>query len=79
MKTISIQATAFFKLLSDRQSSMWTIFEEMVNEEEEQLIIFFDANNKELAHYILPKTVAQVKEDQKMFADSFKEKLQTNN
>lgn len=54
---------------------MWSMFEEMVNAEEEQLIIFLDEEGKELAHYILPTNVEQIKEDQKVFAESFKEKL----
>ncbi|RYD96705.1 MAG: hypothetical protein EOP54_13045 [Sphingobacteriales bacterium] len=76
MKTIEIQAKAFFELIKNRDVSMWSMFEEMVNSEEEQLVIFLDEEGKEVAHYILPKNVAQVKEDQKIFAQSFKEKLQ---
>lgn len=76
MKTIEIQAQAFFELIKSRDVSMWSMFEEMVNPEEEQLIIFLDEAGKEIAHYILPTTIEQVKEDQKIFAESFKEKLQ---
>lgn len=76
MKTIEIQAQAFFELIKSRDVSMWSIFEEMVNPEEEQLVIFLDEAGKEIAHYILPTNIAQVKEDQKIFAESFKEKLQ---
>lgn len=75
MKTIEIQARAFFELLKGRDVSMWSMFEEMVNAAEEQLIIFLDEEGKELAHYVLPTRVEQVKEDQKVFAESFKEKL----
>lgn len=75
MKTIEIQAKAFFELLKGRDVSMWSMFEEMISAEEEQLIIFLDEDGKELAHYVLPTNVAQVKEDQKVFAESFKEKL----
>jgi len=76
MKTIEIQAKAFFELIKNRDVSMWSMFEEMVNAEVEQLIIFLDEEGKEIAHYILPTSVEQVKEDQKVFAQSFKEKLQ---
>lgn len=76
MKTIEIQAKAFFELIKNREVSMWSMFEEMVNPEEEQLVIFLDEALKEIAHYVLPKTIEQVKEDQKIFAQSFKEKLQ---
>lgn len=76
MKTIEIQAKAFFELIKSREVSMWSMFEEMVNPEEEQLVIFLDEELKEIAHYVLPKTIEQVKEDQKVFAQSFKEKLQ---
>lgn len=75
MKTIEIQAKAFFELIKNRDMSMWSMFEEMVNPEVEQLIIFLDEEGKEIAHYILPTSVDQVKEDQKVFAQSFKEKL----
>lgn len=75
MKTIEIQTKAFFELLKGRDVSMWSMFEEMVKHEEEQLIIFLDEEGKEMAHYVLPTNVAQVKEDQKLFAESFKEKL----
>lgn len=76
MKTIEIQAKAFFELIKNREVSMWSMFEEMVNPEEEQLVIFLDEALKEIAHYVLPKTIEQVKEDQKVFAQNFKEKLQ---
>ncbi len=79
MKTIEIKAKAFFELLKGRDVSMWSMFEEMVNKDEEQLIIFLDEEDKEMAHYILPTNVEQVKEDQKVFADSFKEKMKELN
>lgn len=76
MKTIEIQAKAFFELIRNRDVSMWSLFEEMVNPEEEQLVVFLDEAGQELAHYILPTNMEQVKADQKIFAESFKEKLQ---
>lgn len=76
MKTIEIQAQAFFDRIKGLDVSMWSMFEEMVNPEEEQLVIFLDEAGKEIAHYILPTNISQVKEDQKIFAESFKEKLQ---
>lgn len=79
IKTIEIKAAGFFELIRSRDVSMWQMFEEMVNEAEEQLVIFLDENDKELAHYILPTNLEQLREDQKLFAASFKEKLQIKN
>lgn len=76
MKTIEIKANEFFELIKGRAISMWSMFEEMVTEEE-QLILFLDEEGKEIAHYILPTNVEQVKEDQKVFAETFKEKLKS--
>lgn len=76
IRTIEIQAKGFFNLLKEREQSMWTVFAEMIREEEEQLIIFLDDEGREIAHYILPVTLEQLQEDQRLFADSFKEKLQ---
>ena len=76
IKTIEIKAKGFFELLKEREQSMWQVFAEMINEKEELLIIFYDEADKEIAHYILPTSIQQLREDQKLFAESFKEKLQ---
>lgn len=75
IRTIEIQAKGFFDLLKEREQSMWTVFAEMLREEEEQLILFLDEEGGEIAHYILPAKPEQLQEDQRLFADSFKEKL----
>lgn len=75
MQTIEIKAKPFFELLKQRNTSMWSMFEEMMKEGEEQLILFLDEEGKEVAHYVLPGNKEQIKEDQKQFAKSFKEKL----
>ncbi|HTO15502.1 MAG TPA: hypothetical protein VLZ83_07010 [Edaphocola sp.] len=75
MKTIQIKTKSFFELLKDKNYSMWQLFEQMINEEEEQMIIFIDEDEKEIAHYLLPKNVKQLENDQKVFSGYFKEKL----
>ncbi|HRP88946.1 MAG TPA: hypothetical protein PKX92_02795 [Edaphocola sp.] len=78
MKTITIQTKAFFELIKSKEISMWQLFEQMINKEEEQLIIFVNEDEKEIAHYHLPKTKEQLFLDQKSFADIFKEKLKSS-
>jgi hypothetical protein len=75
MKTIEIKTKLFFELLKTRETSMWSMFAEMINEQEKQLIRFLDKEGKEIAHYILPTNQEQLDQDQKSFANSFKEKL----
>lgn len=78
MKTIEIKTKPFFELLKKRETSMWTMFEEMMKEDEEQLILFLDEGGKEIAHYVLPCNREQIKEDQKLFAESFKQRLKAS-
>lgn len=75
IKTIEIKARAFFELLKTKDKSMWTVFAEMMDEHQEQLIIFVDDEGKEMAHYILPTNLTQLQQDQKQFANSFKQKI----
>jgi hypothetical protein len=75
MKTIEIKAKEFFEMMKQRDTSMWSIFAQLINDQEEQLIVFQDAEGKEIAHYILPTSVPQMEEDRKMFAETFKEKI----
>lgn len=75
MKTIEIKAKLFFEMLKTRDTSMWAMFSEMMNEKEEQLILFLDEEGKEIAHYILPTNREQLQKDQQSFAENFKERL----
>jgi len=75
IKTIEIQAAGFFNLLKEREVSMWTLFEQMINPEAEQLIIFKDEQGVVIAEYFLPTTPERLEEDRKIFAETFKEKL----
>lgn len=75
VKTIEIQAKGFFELLKNRDMSMWSIFEEMINPEEEQLIIFKNEENESIAEYFLPTNKERLEEDRKLFSAYFKEKL----
>lgn len=75
IKTIEIQAKGFFDLLKEREISMWSIFQEMINANEEQLIQFLNEDKTIIAEYILPTTKERLEEDRKIFAEIFKEKL----
>lgn len=78
MKTIQIKAKDFFDFLKLRDASMWDIFAQMI-EEEEKDIVFVDENGQPLFNYILPKTIEKLKEDQKIFAKEYAEKIAQNN
>lgn len=75
MKTIEINAKPFFDMLKNRETSMWSMFSEMLHEKEEQLVVFLDEDGKEIAHYILPTTQEQLQKDREVFAESFKQRL----
>lgn len=77
IKTIEIKAKAFFELLKQNDQSMWSVFAHMIDEKEEQLILFVNEEGAEIAHYILPTSLEQMQEDQKLFAEQFKEKLKS--
>lgn len=74
MKTIQIKAADFFELLKQNQTSMWEIFSQMVDGEEKE-IIFLDKQEKVLFSYVLPANLDKLKEDQKVFAKQYTEKL----
>lgn len=74
MKNIQIKAKDFFELLKQKDTSMWEIFSQMIDGEEKELI-FLDENEKVLFNYILPKTLEQLKEEQKIFAKEYAEKI----
>ena len=74
MKTVEIKAASFFELLKLNGQSMWDVFALMIDGEE-QLIIFFDDEEKELFEYNLPKTLEQLKQDQENFSKEYAEKI----
>ncbi len=74
MKNIQIKAKDFFELLKLKDTSMWEVFAQMIDGEEKELI-FLDENENVLFHYILPKTLEQLQEEQKVFAKEYAEKI----
>jgi hypothetical protein len=77
MKTIQIKAAPFFELLKLKDTSMWEIFAQMISEEEQELV-FTNEKDEVLFNYKLPKNIEQLKEDQKIFAKEYAEKLEQN-
>lgn len=74
MKKIQIQAEPFFDLLKEKNQSMWDIFEQMIQEHEQE-IIFINDKQQVLFNYILPNNLDKLKEDQKKFSEEFKNKI----
>ncbi|KMQ72634.1 hypothetical protein [Chryseobacterium koreense] len=74
MKNIQVNATQFFELLKDRDTSMWEIFAQMIDGEEKR-IIFVDDDEVILFNYILPDNLEKLEEDRKKFAAEYQEKL----
>ncbi len=74
MKSVQIQAKPFFELLQQNEQSMWSIFNQMIDGEEKD-IIFLDEENKVLFNFILPKTQTELTEKQAEFTELFKQKL----
>ena len=56
---------------------MWEIFTQMIDGEERE-IIFLDDEEKILFNYILPTTLDKLKEDQKVFAKEYADKIAQN-
>lgn len=77
MKTIQIKAAQFFELLKMKDTSMWEIFAQMISEEEQELI-FLNEKEEVLFTYLLPTSLEKLKEDQKIFAKEYAEKIQQN-
>ena len=77
MKTIQIKASQFFELLKQKDTSMWEIFSQMIDGGEKE-IIFLDDEEKILFNYILPTTLDKLKEDQKVFAKEYADKIAQN-
>ncbi len=78
MKTIEIKAEQFFELLKLKDTSMWTIFSQMIDGSEKE-IIFLDNEDKILFTYILPSDVEKLEEDRAIFSKEFSEKLSALN
>nr|WP_315029088.1 hypothetical protein [uncultured Chryseobacterium sp.] len=74
MQKIEIKAEQFFELLKLKDTSMWAIFSQMIDENEKE-IIFLDHEDKILFNYILPSTQEKLEEDRKEFSKQFAEKL----
>lgn len=64
-------------MLKLQDTSMWDIFEKMIDGEEKQ-IVFLDKDEKVVTTYILPQTLDQLKEDKEIFSKTFAEKLSQN-
>lgn len=64
-------------MLKLQDTSMWDIFEKMIDGEEKQ-IVFLDKDEKVVTTYILPQTLDQLKEDKEIFSKTFAEKLSHN-
>jgi len=78
MKKIEIKAEQFFELLKLKDTSMWTVFAQMIDGEEKE-IIFLDNEEKILFNYILPSNPEKLEEDRKEFSKQFSDKLSTMN
>ncbi|MGO4710239.1 hypothetical protein AB4Y90_14260 [Chryseobacterium sp. 2TAF14] len=74
MKKIEIKAEQFFELLKLKDTSMWSIFSQMIDGEEKE-IIFLDNEEKILFNYILPSNPEKLEEDRKEFSKQFSDKL----
>jgi hypothetical protein len=74
MKKIEIKAEQFFELLKLKDTSMWSVFAQMIDGEEKE-IIFLDQEDKILFNYILPSNPEKLEEDRKEFSKQFSDKL----
>lgn len=74
MKKIEIKAEQFFELLKLKDTSMWSIFSQMIDGEEKE-IIFLDHEDKILFNYILPSNAEKLEEDRKVFSKQFSDKI----
>lgn len=74
MKTVEIKAKDFFEFLKQRNTSMWEVFAQMVDGEEKH-IVFLNDDQSPLFNYQLPATLELLKQDQKIFAKKYAEKI----
>ncbi|WP_139419016.1 hypothetical protein [Chryseobacterium mulctrae] len=73
MKKIEIKAEQFFELLKLKDTSMWSVFAQMIDGEEKEMI-FLDNEDKILFNYILPDNQEKLEEDRIKFFKEFAEK-----
>ncbi len=78
MKNIQIKAVQFFDLLKQKDTSMWSIFSQMIDGEEKELI-FLDDEDKILFNYVLPSNQEKLEADRKKFTEEFAGKLKDFN
>ena len=74
MKKIQIKTKDFFELLKIKETSMWDIFTQMIDNEEIE-IIFLDNDNNILFNYILPINIEKLQSDKKIFIENFSLKI----
>lgn len=74
MKKIQIKTKDFFELLKIKETSMWNIFTQMIDNEEKE-IIFLDNDNNILFNYILPNNIEKLQSDKKIFIENFSLKI----
>ena len=74
MKKIQIKTKDFFELLKIKETSMWDIFTQMIDNEEKE-IIFLDNDNNILFNYILPNNIDKLQSDKKIFIENFSLKI----
>ena len=74
MKKIQIKTKDFFELLKIKETSMWDIFTQMIDNEEKE-IIFLDNDNNILYNYILPNNIEKLQSDKKIFIENFSLKI----
>ena len=74
MKKIQIKTKDFFALLKIKETSMWDIFTQMIDNEEKE-IIFLDNDNNILFNYILPNNIEKLQSDKKIFIENFSLKI----
>lgn len=78
MKNIQINAKSFFEVLKMKDTSMWEIFAQMIDEDQKE-IIFLDEEEKILFTYLLPNNLEKLNEDRQQFAHEYAEKLSARN
>ena len=74
MKKIQIKTKDFFELLKIKETSMWDIFTQMIDNEEKE-IIFLDNDNNILFNYILANNIEKLQSDKKIFIENFSLKI----
>lgn len=78
MKTVQIKANDFFDLLKSRDTSMWSVFAQMIDGEKKELV-FLNEKEEVLFSYQLPTTKEQLDKDQQQFSKEYAKKLSERN